>query len=138
MKNIALLASLGLALGASSALAAAPKGATSFPAELRGNWYEADNHIIPMCNNEDQGLLQIEEDEFTFPLEVGKLIRITEKPIDQYRVEFFEHVVTDGPDMPRANYRRHTWTLSHDGEHLNIVAKGMTLDLFRCRPQPTE
>lgn len=136
--KVALLAGISLSLCVPSAMADVGKPGAIFPAELRGNWYEADNYAAPICDNEDLGLLQVEEKEFVFPLAIGRLIRIVEQPIDTYSLSFFEQAVTDGPDVPPINKRKQMWTLSHDGEHLNIVAKGMTLDLFRCQAQPSE
>lgn len=137
IKNIALLSSLSLSLCAPSAMAEVGNPSTTFPAELRGNWYEADNYEAPICTADDLGLLQIDDKTFTFPLEVGSLIRITENKTYEYDVQFSEQAVTDGPRLPRPVKRKHLWTLSHDGEHLNIVAKGMTLDLFRCQEPAT-
>lgn len=119
---------------------AASKAKTSkeMPPELRGNWYETDNYQAPICSDEDPGLLQVDASGFTFPLEVGRLVSITEDPIDTYRLFFYEQVLTDDIVLPRANAKRQTWTLTPDGENLNIVARGMTLDLVRCRPQPSE
>jgi hypothetical protein len=138
IKNFALIAAMGAAFAIGVAAAQPAQLGKAMPVELRGNWYEADNYAAPVCSDDDIGLLQVESDGFTFPLEVGRLIDIVEHPIDTYRVRFYEQVITDGPDLPRANKRTQTWTLSHDGEQLNIVAKGMTLDLLRCRPQAGE
>lgn len=113
--------------------------AKEMPTELRGNWYEPLNYEAPVCTDEDPGLLQVHATGFTFPMEVGTLVSIVEDPIDTYRLFFYEQALTDGPVLPRANAKRQTWTLSSDGESLNIVGRrGMTLDLVRCQPQPSE
>lgn len=109
------------------------------PAELRGNWYEPLDYTAPVCTDDDSGLLQVDASGFTFPMESSRLVSIVEDPIDTYRLFFYEQALTDGPVLPRANAKRQTWTLSPDGESLNIVGRrGMTLDLVRCQPQASE
>ncbi|HWT44061.1 MAG TPA: hypothetical protein VN152_15545 [Sphingopyxis sp.] len=134
VKSVLLGASLLAFTG--GAHAAAPT--KTLPEELRGNWFEDDNHIIPVCSNEDSGLLQVEATEFTFPMEVGTVIDVTEVEMNRYRVRFWEQSASDGAKPPSPVERSQFWSLSHDAEHLYISGNGMSLDLFRCRPQPTE
>ncbi|MGR4890183.1 hypothetical protein ACIPPQ_04060 [Sphingopyxis sp. LARHCG72] len=131
-----VLLGAGLLAFTGGAHAAAP--AKTLPEELRGNWFEDDNHIIPVCSNEDSGLLQVEATEFTFPMEIGTVIDVTEVEMNRYRVRFWEQSASDGPQPPSPVERSQFWSLSHDAEHLYISGNGMSLDLFRCRPQPTE
>lgn len=136
--SVMLIAASAPIVASPTADARAPQPSKVMPTELRGNWHEADNYAPPICDNEDQGLLQVRDTGFTFPMEAGELIRIVEHPIDTYNVEIYKHIFTDEPHMPRANVQKQIWTLSHDGAHLNIVTPAMSLDLFRCQPQPSE
>ena len=126
----------GLLAFTGSAHAAAP--AKTLPEELRGNWFEDVNHAIPVCSNEDSGLLQVKAKDFTFPMEAGTVIDVTEVETNRYRVRFLEQSASDEPKPPSPVERVQFWSLSHDAEHLYVSGNGMSLDLFRCRPQPTE
>lgn len=139
IQKVALFSAIAAAFIVSSAGAQLAKPSKNVPAELRGNWYEADNHIIPMCSNEDMGLLQIDSDSFTYPLEFGRVTRVTEVEMNRYRVDFMETALSDDPrNTSRPKQATHHWTLSHDAEHLAVNTGSTVYDLFRCRPQPGE
>ena len=140
IKNLAFLAAISAAaLSASGASAQLAKPSKTVPTELRGNWHEADNYEAPICSDDDLGLLQIEADAFTYPLEYGRVTRVSEVEPNRWRVDFTETALSDDP---RAKFRPvkkvHHWTLSHDAEHLAVNTGDAVYDLFRCRPQPTE
>lgn len=141
IKNIALLTAIGAAFAVSSASAQymLAKPSKTVPTELRGNWHEADNYEAPICSDDDLGLLQISDKDFTYPLEFGRVTRVTEVEMNRYRVDFMETALSDDP---RQKYRPvkkvHHWTLRHDAEHLAVNTGDAVYDLFRCRPQPTK
>ena len=140
IKNIALLAAISAAaLSATGASAQLAKPSQTVPTELRGNWHEADNYEAPICNDDDLGLLQIADKDFTYPLEFGRVTRVTEVEMNRYRVDFMETALSDDPrNKFRPQKKVHHWTLSHDAEHLAVNTGDAVYDLFRCRPQPTE
>jgi hypothetical protein len=139
MERFALASAIGVGLLASGAAAPLNKPSATVPSELRGNWHEADNYEAPICSDDDQGLLQITDKDFTYPLEFGRVTRVTEVEPNRWRVDFMETALSDDP---RAKFRPtkqvHHWTLSHDAEHLAVNTGSAVYDLFRCRPQPTK
>lgn len=140
MKSIALIAAISAAaLSATGANAQLAKPSKTVPTELRGNWHEADNYEAPICSDDDLGLLQIEAKDFTYPLEFGRVTRVTEVEMNRYRVDFMETALSDDPRQKyRAVKKVHHWTLRHDAEHLAVNTGDAVYDLFRCRPQPTK
>lgn len=129
--SVALIAS-------GQSVAARSLSSAQIPADFRGNWYEADGEP-PVCSPDDNGLVQVEAREFSYPMSVNSIISVEPLELNVIRVTYQHQGVGDGDTAPRPRTVTERWTLSHDESSLLIesdkgrLANGVA-DLVRCMP----
>ena len=108
--------------------------ASIIPTGFRGNCYEENNAPCPLVSTEqtNNGLLQVDERDFTYPVEAGDEVRVERVQPGTIRVT--ARFIGGEVGTP-ARHATQTWVLSEDAQVLTVTentAGSGTLVLHRC------